>query len=75
MKNRFSLVDLRAIIASLQKELIGLRLANVYDLNQKTYIFKFAKPDLKVSLLIESGTYNYNLINNDRYPYAYNTIR
>ncbi|KAL0479285.1 nuclear export mediator factor NEMF [Acrasis kona] len=55
MKNRFSLVDLRAIIAELQKELIGLRLANIYDLNQKTYIFKFAEPDHKVSLLIESG--------------------
>jgi len=32
-----------------------MRVANIYDLNAKTYLFKLAKPDEKVLLVIESG--------------------
>ncbi|KAI9139262.1 fibronectin-binding protein A N-terminus-domain-containing protein [Paraphysoderma sedebokerense] len=54
MKQRFSALDICAISADLQR-LVGLRLQNVYDVNQKTYLFKFAKPDTKEFVLIESG--------------------
>ena len=33
-----------------------MRVANIYDLNSRTYLLKFQKPDEKVFLLIESGT-------------------
>jgi len=48
-------IDIRAEVTILQQMLIGLRLANIYDMNSKTYMLKFAKPDLKLFLLIESG--------------------
>ena len=50
-----SQVDIRAIVAELKKEIVGLRLSNIYDLNSKTYMLKFAKPDHKIHLLVESG--------------------
>jgi len=34
---------------------LGLRVANVYDVNPKTYLFKLARPDRKEFLLMESG--------------------
>jgi predicted ribosome quality control (RQC) complex YloA/Tae2 family protein len=34
---------------------VSLRLANIYDLNTKILLLKFAKPDNKKQLLIESG--------------------
>ncbi|KAG0799249.1 hypothetical protein G6F22_003417 [Rhizopus arrhizus] len=37
-------------------QLIGIRLQNVYDVNAKTFLFKFAKPDDKELVLVESGT-------------------
>lgn len=37
----------------------GLRLANVYDINAKTYLFKFAKQDGKAFLLVESGAFQF----------------
>ncbi len=54
-KNRLSAIDVRAICSELQHKIISLRLANVYDINNKTYLFKFAKPDNKVHVLVESG--------------------
>ncbi|KAI8913474.1 nuclear export mediator factor Nemf, partial [Gorgonomyces haynaldii] len=54
MKLRFSNVDTSAMVNALQK-LVGLRLANIYDLNQKTFLFKLAKLDTKELLLVESG--------------------
>ncbi|KAF7728253.1 hypothetical protein EC973_006534 [Apophysomyces ossiformis] len=36
--------------------LIGIRLQNVYDVNAKTFLFKFSNPDKKELVLIESGT-------------------
>ncbi len=56
MKQRFSALDISATIAELQPKLQGLRLANVYDINGKTFLFKFQKPELKELLLVESGT-------------------
>ncbi|KAL7747767.1 hypothetical protein RI367_006891 [Sorochytrium milnesiophthora] len=54
MKQRYSALDVHAVSTNLQR-LVGMRLQNVYDVNQKTYLLKFAKPDQKELLLIESG--------------------
>ncbi|GAX80591.1 hypothetical protein CEUSTIGMA_g8028.t1 [Chlamydomonas eustigma] len=58
MKQRFTSVDCAAEVACLNNRLLGLRLANVYDLNAKTYVLKLAKSGEdgeKVFLLLESG--------------------
>nr|CAB3264294.1 nuclear export mediator factor NEMF [Phallusia mammillata] len=55
MKTRFSTLDICAVLAEINDRAIGMRLANVYDINNKTYLFKLAKPDQKVILLVESG--------------------
>ncbi|KAJ3338367.1 hypothetical protein HDU93_009602 [Gonapodya sp. JEL0774] len=55
MKTRFTALDIRAVVGDLSPRLIGLRLANVYDINQKTYLWKFAAGGEKVVLLTESG--------------------
>ncbi|RHZ69460.1 hypothetical protein Glove_283g31 [Diversispora epigaea] len=55
MKQRFSALDVRATVSDLRERIVGLRLQNVYDINPKTYLFKFSKPDRKEYLLIESG--------------------
>lgn len=49
-----SSVDIRAEVKELQ-HLVGLRLANIYDLTPKLFIFKLSKPDSKAHLLIEPG--------------------
>lgn len=54
MKARFTNIDIVAAVCELQ-ELVGLRVTNVYDVDHKVYLFKFAKPDSKVVLLMESG--------------------
>lgn len=54
MKNRMSSMDVRAQVGCLQP-LLGLRLANIYDLNSKTFIFKLRASEKKSALLIESG--------------------
>lgn len=54
MKNRFTTTDLQAIIRELQP-LVGMRAANIYDIDKKTYLIKLAKPPEKAMLLLESG--------------------
>ncbi|SAM09718.1 hypothetical protein [Absidia glauca] len=56
MKQRFNALDIRATVVNLKERLTGLRLQNVYDVNSKTFLFKFGKPDDKELVLIESGT-------------------
>ncbi|CAJ0750169.1 14311_t:CDS:10 [Entrophospora sp. SA101] len=55
MKQRFSALDIRATVYNLKERIVGLRLQNIYDINSKTYLLKFSKPDRKELLLIESG--------------------
>eukprot|EP01117_Protostelium_nocturnum_P006408 TRINITY_DN2310_c0_g4_i1.p1 TRINITY_DN2310_c0_g4~~TRINITY_DN2310_c0_g4_i1.p1 ORF type:complete len:1128 (-),score=530.66 TRINITY_DN2310_c0_g4_i1:37-3420(-) len=55
MKSRFTSLDVTSVVKCLNEEIIGLRVANIYDINPKTYVLKLAKPDHKVFLLIESG--------------------
>nr|XP_056708215.1 ribosome quality control complex subunit NEMF [Euleptes europaea] len=55
MKSRFSTVDIRAVIAELRHSLLGMRVNNVYDVDNKTYLIRLQKPDCKATLLLESG--------------------
>lgn len=56
-KNRFTTTDVQAMVRDLKSRILGQRLANIYDVNDKTYIFKFAMPGKqeKDLLLMESG--------------------
>ncbi|XP_069008555.1 ribosome quality control complex subunit NEMF [Embiotoca jacksoni] len=56
MKTRFATVDIRAVIAEINANYIGMRVNNVYDIDNKTYLIRLQKPDCKAVLLIESGT-------------------
>ncbi|KAF3701093.1 Nuclear export mediator factor Nemf Serologically defined colon cancer antigen 1 -like protein [Channa argus] len=56
MKSRFTTVDIRAVIAEINANYIGMRVNNVYDIDNKTYLIRLQKPDSKAVLLIESGT-------------------
>ncbi|KAJ1913468.1 hypothetical protein IWQ60_009196 [Tieghemiomyces parasiticus] len=55
MKQRFSALDVCASVTDIRRKVVGHRLQNVYDVNSKTYLLKFAKPDTKAFLLVESG--------------------
>lgn len=64
MKNRFKTLDLIAIIPELKEKLIGNRVYQVYDVDNKTYLIRFTKPTSTTSaedeiskqiLIIESG--------------------
>ncbi|KAL4425918.1 hypothetical protein ABPG75_009934 [Micractinium tetrahymenae] len=58
VKQRFSSADVAAEAACLRQRCLGMRVANVYDINPKTYVLKLARSGEdgdKVLLLIESG--------------------
>ena len=55
MKHRFTSLDVRAMVLSLEEQIKGYRVNNVYDLNPKTYLLKLSKPDSKLLLLLEAG--------------------
>ncbi|KAF4124718.1 protein of unknown function (DUF3441) [Geosmithia morbida] len=55
MKQRFSSLDVKVIAHELQETLTSLRVSNIYDLSSKILLFKFAKPDNKKQLVIETG--------------------
>ncbi|KAH8662009.1 fibronectin-binding protein A N-terminus-domain-containing protein [Xylariales sp. PMI_506] len=55
MKQRFSSLDVKVIAHELSASLVSLRVSNIYDLSSKILLFKFAKPDNKQQLLIDSG--------------------
>eukprot|EP01083_Nonionella_stella_P289471 985027_1 len=54
-KGTFSGLDVSAMVKEMRSKLIGCRLANVYDLSPKQYLFKLARPDQKLFLILESG--------------------
>ncbi|XP_070776068.1 ribosome quality control complex subunit NEMF [Enoplosus armatus] len=56
MKTRFTTVDIRAVLAEINANYIGMRVNNVYDIDNKTYLIRLQKPDSKAVLLVESGT-------------------
>ncbi|KAL9113929.1 MAG: hypothetical protein Q9227_002063 [Pyrenula ochraceoflavens] len=55
MKQRFSSLDVKVIAHELSKSLVSLRVANIYDLSSRIFLFKFAKPGTKQQLLVDSG--------------------
>ncbi|XP_068005244.1 ribosome quality control complex subunit NEMF [Melanerpes formicivorus] len=55
MKSRFSTIDIRAVLAELRQSLLGMRVNNVYDVDNKTYLIRLHKSDCKATLLLESG--------------------
>lgn len=55
MKARFSTIDIISILEELQ-QYVGMRVNQVYDIDNKTYLIKMHQPEKKVVLLIESGT-------------------
>jgi predicted ribosome quality control (RQC) complex YloA/Tae2 family protein len=50
-----SAIDVRALVLLLRKKLIGLRMANVYDVSGRLYLLKLSKANRKEHLLIEAG--------------------
>ena len=48
-------MDVRALVVLLRKKLVGLRVANIYDVNGRLYLIKMSKGGQKEHLLIESG--------------------
>eukprot|EP00891_Asterochloris_glomerata_P005087 jgi/Astpho2/5087/fgenesh1_pg.00072_%23_10_t len=59
VKQRMGSADVAGECACLRKQLLGLRVANLYDLNPKTYMLKLSKSGEegeKVFLVLESGT-------------------
>ncbi|KAJ1967898.1 hypothetical protein IWQ62_001571 [Dispira parvispora] len=55
MKQRFSALDICASVSSIRPKLVDLRLQNIYDVTPRTFLFKFARPETKAFLVIESG--------------------
>ena len=48
-------MDVRALVLLLRKKILGLRVANIYDVSGRLYLLKMAKGGIKEHLLIESG--------------------
>ncbi|KZF22356.1 hypothetical protein L228DRAFT_221227 [Xylona heveae TC161] len=55
MKQRFSSLDVKIIAHELSSSLCSLRLSNIYDLSSRIFLLKFAKPDHRQQLVIDSG--------------------
>ena len=56
MKQRLSALDIRALVAALKRKgLIGMKVANIYDISGRQYLVKFQRGSKKEMVLIESG--------------------
>lgn len=55
MKQRLTAIDIRALVMTLKRKIRGLRVANIYDIANKIYLFKLAAKGNKEFLLIEAG--------------------
>ncbi|KAM5474272.1 hypothetical protein MauCBS54593_001846 [Microsporum audouinii] len=55
MKQRYSSLDVKVISRELSANILGLRIANIYDISPRTFLFKLALPDIKKQLIINAG--------------------
>ena len=55
MKQRFSSLDIKVLVAELRSALLTLRVSNIYDLSSRIFLLKFAKPSHREQLLVDSG--------------------
>lgn len=55
MKQKMTAMDIRALVVLLRRKLVGLRVANIYDVSGRLYLLKLTKGGQKETLLIESG--------------------
>ncbi|EFQ99017.1 hypothetical protein MGYG_02028 [Nannizzia gypsea CBS 118893] len=55
MKQRYSSLDVKVISRELSTNILGLRIANIYDISGRTFLFKLALPDIKKQLIINAG--------------------
>ena len=56
MKDRFTALDVRVIVAYIQDNFLGMRVSNIYDINPRTYMLKLQETGQEKKLiLIESG--------------------
>ncbi|MCJ1309742.1 hypothetical protein MMC25_003403 [Agyrium rufum] len=55
MKQRFSSLDIKVIAHELSESICSLRLSNVYDLSPRIFLLKFAKPNNKQQVIVDSG--------------------
>ncbi|KAF4720850.1 hypothetical protein FOZ63_023215, partial [Perkinsus olseni] len=75
MKQRFTSIDVRAMVRSIRPRLLGAKVANIYDINNKLYILKFTSAtasqdtdettENKWFLVLEAGV-RFNLTEYDR---------
>ncbi|KAI4847218.1 hypothetical protein E4T44_04638, partial [Aureobasidium sp. EXF-8845] len=54
-ERRFSSLDVKVIAHELSSALVSLRVSNIYDLSSRIFLFKFAKPERREQLIIDSG--------------------
>jgi len=57
-KGRFTSLDLRCAVRDIKANLLSFRVANIYDLNGRTYLFKLSQSGVdsdKMYIVIESG--------------------
>ncbi|XBW38371.1 hypothetical protein QEN19_003958 [Hanseniaspora menglaensis] len=57
MKEKLTALDLEILVNELEQNLVGLRLNNIYNVqeNNKQFLLKFQKPDVKQNLVIDCG--------------------
>ncbi|KAH8740047.1 hypothetical protein FG386_000874 [Cryptosporidium ryanae] len=54
VKSRMTAIDICAMVHDISKDIKGQKLINIYDVNNRTYLFKFGGEEKKF-LLVESG--------------------
>ncbi|XP_050305733.1 ribosome quality control complex subunit NEMF homolog [Anthonomus grandis grandis] len=67
MKTRYNTFDIVCVVTELQK-LVGMRVNNIYDIDNKTYLIRLQRTEEKQVLLLESG----NRIHSTNYEWPKN---
>ncbi|KAF8455773.1 fibronectin-binding protein A N-terminus-domain-containing protein [Kalaharituber pfeilii] len=55
MKQRYTSLDLQVIAQELSQTITNFRLSNIYDISSRIFLLKFALPNSKHLLLVDSG--------------------